>query len=108
MDLDCENIFDSSLKIKFIQKSKCNASYAEKVIKKMQEYGLYLCRKELTNSEYLHSDIPSSIKFNLEKFIKAAELVDKFKDLNYSKKRTNTSKKLKEFLRQHKLYPRND
>ena len=47
-------------------------------------------------------------KFNLTKFIQAAELVDKFAIINYSKKRTNTSVKLKEYLRQHKLYPRND
>ena len=47
-------------------------------------------------------------KFNLDKFIQAAKLVDQFKTLNYSKKRTNTSKQLKEFLRQYKLYPRND
>ena|SRR3989338_1267495 len=47
-------------------------------------------------------------KFNLIKFIKAAELVDRFKELNYSKKRINTSKELKDYLRQHKLYPRND
>lgn len=47
-------------------------------------------------------------KFNLVKFIKAAELVDEFKRLNYSKKRINESIHLKEYIRQHKLYPRND
>ena len=46
--------------------------------------------------------------FRLTRFIQAAELVDKFAVINYSKKRTNTSVKLKEYLRQHKLYPRND
>ena len=45
---------------------------------------------------------------NLNKFIKAATLVDDFKELNYSKKRINTSKELIKFLRQNKLYPRND
>ena len=47
-------------------------------------------------------------EFNLNKFIKAAKLVDDFKELNYSKKRINTSVQLKEYLRQNKLYPRND
>ena len=47
-------------------------------------------------------------KFDLVKFIKAAELVDRFGYLNYSKKRINTSRELKKYLRQHKLYPRND
>ncbi len=45
---------------------------------------------------------------NLEKFVKASELADSFAKLNYSKKRANTSGSLKEYLRQHKLYPRND
>lgn len=44
----------------------------------------------------------------LEKFIQAAELVDKYGELNYSKKRLNTSSTLKIFLHQRKLYPRND
>jgi rhamnogalacturonyl hydrolase YesR len=47
-------------------------------------------------------------KFDLKKFIKASELVDKFQQLNYSKKRKITSKTLKEYLEKHKLYPRND
>jgi len=61
-----------------------------------------------------HADLAFKIasllkgKFNLVKFIQAAELVDKFANLNYSKRRTNTSIKLKEYLRQHKLFPRND
>lgn len=44
----------------------------------------------------------------LARFIKAAELTDKFADFNYSKRRTNTSASLKNYLRRHKLYPRND
>ncbi len=47
-------------------------------------------------------------QFNLRKFVKASELVDRFKFLNYSKKRKNTSEKLKNYLKRHKLYPRND
>jgi len=47
-------------------------------------------------------------KFNLDKFIQASRLVDHSGVINYSKKRTNTSKNLKQFLKQHNLYPRND
>ena len=47
-------------------------------------------------------------EFNLKRFIKASELVDRFQILNYSKKRRNTSKILKDYLKRHKLYPRND
>ncbi len=49
-----------------------------------------------------------SNKFDLDQFVKAAELVDGFSKLNYSKKRINTSLVLKDYLRQHDLYPRND
>ncbi len=45
---------------------------------------------------------------SLINFIKAAELVDQFAEINYSKKRINTSEVLKNYLRQQKLYPRND
>ena len=44
----------------------------------------------------------------LEKLIEAAELVDRFGELNYSKRRTNTSLTLKAYLKEHNLYPRND
>lgn len=44
----------------------------------------------------------------IPKLVKASILVDKFQILNYSKKRTNTSKELITYLKQHKLYPRND
>lgn len=47
-------------------------------------------------------------KFSVTKLIKAAELVDEFKRLNYFKKRKNTSIELENYLRQHKLYPCND
>jgi hypothetical protein len=49
-----------------------------------------------------------SDKCDLNQFIKAAELVDKFGELNYSKRRSNTSLVLKAYLRQHDLYPCND
>ncbi|TSC96205.1 MAG: site-specific DNA endonuclease [Parcubacteria group bacterium Athens1014_10] len=47
-------------------------------------------------------------KFNIKKFLKASLLVDKFGELNYSKKRINTTKVVKKFLEEHKLFPRND
>ena len=47
-------------------------------------------------------------KVTVSKFVKAAHLVDEFGKLNYSKKRTNTSAKLKKYLRRKKLYPCND
>ena len=47
-------------------------------------------------------------KFSLEKMLKAAKLVDLFGELNYSKRRKNTSVELKNYLKQHKLYPCND
>jgi len=49
-----------------------------------------------------------SINNNLNNLVKAAKLVDGFANLNYSKKRTNTSNTLIEYLRQHKLCPCND
>lgn len=49
-----------------------------------------------------------SENFNLGKFVKASKLVDRFQTLNYSKKRIHTSKELIDFLKRHKLYPRND
>ena len=56
----------------------------------------------------LQQEVLKLKKKNIAKFIEAAELTDKFASLNYSKKRTNTSANLKNYLRQHKLYPRND
>ena len=47
-------------------------------------------------------------KFDVNRFIKAAELVDGFGELNYSKRRINTSSVLKAYLRRHDLYPCND
>ena len=49
-----------------------------------------------------------SDKYDLNEFIKAAELVDRFGELNYSKRRFNTSSVLKAYLRKHDLYPCND
>ncbi len=47
-------------------------------------------------------------KFTIEKMVKAARFVDQYQQLNYSKKRVNTSKVLIDFLAEHKLYPCND
>lgn len=45
---------------------------------------------------------------DLKRFVNAASLVDEFAELNYSKRRTHTSPEVITYLRQHKLYPRND
>ncbi len=47
-------------------------------------------------------------KSDVRKFVQAAELVDGFGELNYSKRRKNTSSMLKDFLMTRGLYPRND
>ena len=47
-------------------------------------------------------------KFAIRKMVTAAGYVDEYQQLNYSKKRTNTSKVLIDYLKEHKLYPRND
>ena len=47
-------------------------------------------------------------KFTIQKMLKAASFVDKYQKLNYSKKRINTAEVLKNFLKEHKLYPCND
>lgn len=47
-------------------------------------------------------------KFSIRKMLTAARYVDEYQWLNYSKRRVNTSKVLIDYLREHKLYPRND
>ena len=47
-------------------------------------------------------------KLTLKNFLRICRLVDKYKELNYSKKRTNTSKQVEQYLKEHNLYPRND
>lgn len=76
-----------------------------KILKLLSPY-LKLKRKHVELAIRINNILKE--KFNLNNFLKAAKLVDKFEELNYSKKRTNTSKKLEIYLRQHKLYPRND
>ena len=41
--------------------------------------------------------------FSVDKLLKASKYVDEFLDINYSKKRTNTSKELEQFLKNQKL-----
>jgi hypothetical protein len=76
------------------------------MISKLLEPYLRLKKEHVVLAKRINSLLVG--EFKLEKFIKAAELVDKFAELNYSKKRTITSVILKNHLRQHKLYPRND
>ncbi len=42
---------------------------------------------------------------SVEGIVQAASWVDGFRELNYSKKRINTSSQLKTYLQDHKLYP---
>lgn len=77
-----------------------------KILRLLKPY-VYLKRRHIELSLKIYSLLDNK-KFDLVKFIRAAHLVDKFKDLNYSRRRTNTAKKLKNFLRQHNLYPSND
>jgi hypothetical protein len=81
----------------------------EPVIKILRLLKPYVCLKKrhIGLSLKIYS-LLNNKRFELTKFIQAACLVDKFKDLNYSRRRINTSKELKKFLRQHNLYPSND
>lgn len=76
-----------------------------KILKELKSY-IVLKKEHVRLAEKINKLLEE--KFNLKKFIKASELVDRFQILNYSKKRTNTSKELKDYLKKHKLYPRND
>ena len=77
-----------------------------KILKLLQPY-VYLKKKHIEVALKIYRLLGSK-KFNLVKFIQASSLVDQFGTLNYSRKRTNTSKELKKFLGRHNLYPRND
>jgi intein-encoded DNA endonuclease-like protein len=47
-------------------------------------------------------------RIGLEGLIEASKLVDEFANMNYSKKRTNTSSVFINYLKEHNLYPCND
>ncbi|MFZ5365002.1 MAG: LAGLIDADG family homing endonuclease [Patescibacteria group bacterium] len=75
------------------------------ILKLLEPY-IRLKRQHVFLAKQINSIL--SGKFNLDKLLKASELVDQFAQLNYSKKRINTSESLKLYLRRHKLHPRND
>jgi len=75
------------------------------ILKLLEPY-VVLKRKHIRFAKRINSLLNG--KFNLRKFVKASELVDQFQILNYSKKRINTSKELKNYLKGHKLYSCND
>jgi hypothetical protein len=66
-----------------------------------------LLKKQHIKVAFKISEILKSGK-GVKPLVQASKLVDKFGKLNYSKKRTNTSDVLKEYLYKHNLYPRND
>lgn len=68
----------------------------------------YVRLKKKHIEQALKIDMILKDPLTVKKLIDAAYHVDVFKALNYSKKRKNTSKELIEYLRHHKLYPRND
>ena len=79
--------------------------YVMKILNSIESY-VVLKKEHIKLAKRIQSLLQSEPK--LEKFIQAAELVDKFSELNYSKNRTNTSLTLKTYLKERNLYPRND
>ena len=73
-----------------------------KVLMQLKPY-LRLKRKHVLLAQKIAGMMQDQKKINPEKFLKAAKLVDQFKDLNYSKKRVNTSKQLREHLLEKKI-----
>jgi len=76
-----------------------------KVLKFLRPY--IILKHEHVNTAFIIDRIMNG-KFTIEKMVKAARFVDKYQQLNYSKKRTNTAEILEKFLKEHKLYPCND
>jgi hypothetical protein len=71
----------------------------EKVLKILKPY-LRLKKKQATLALKILSQMPGSGRqMNSQLLLKLAREVDKFAYLNYSKKRTNTSKKVEKFLK---------
>jgi len=71
----------------------------EKVLKTLKPY-LRLKKKQATLALKILSQMPGSGRqMSSQLLLKLAREVDKFADLNYSKKRTNTSQKVEKFLK---------
>ncbi|MEK7188415.1 MAG: LAGLIDADG family homing endonuclease [Patescibacteria group bacterium] len=79
------------------------AEAVSNILKLLKPY-LRLKNKQVNLALKVLSKMPGKgNKITPKELFKLSRLVDGFADLNYSKKRTNTSKKVEEFLRSHNL-----
>ena len=79
---------EESLKFEFIKKTKCDVAYADKVIKKMYEDGLNLCKKPIVG--YAPNPI---IEYDIKKFAILRGYIS-MKEYNIKKRERKNSKKL--------------
>ena len=77
------------------------------ILKQLQPF-LRLKKKHAQLAKSIGALLPYYKKIDIKTLLKAAKLVDKFKELNYSKKRTNTSIKVSNFLKEKGYIPCND
>ena len=74
----------------------------KKVLKLLQSY-IKLKKEQVKIALDVINQTPGGKKYTPELLLKLAKEVDKFAYLNYSKRRTNTSIKVEEFLKSHEL-----
>ena len=74
------------------------------VLKELLPY-LLIKRKQAKLALRIISKLEEVSSIDSKMLLKIATEVDKFKDLNYSKKRVNTAAKIKEFLKNQNLVP---
>lgn len=78
-------------------------SEVSQILKLFKPY-LRLKKKQVALAEKVLKQMPGKgNKLTPKKLLKLSKLVDGFSKLDYSKRRTNTSKKVEEFLRLHNL-----
>ena len=77
----------------------------EPVMEILQQLELYLRLKKshVQLAKKICKILPKRQRMTAEKLLEASRLVDKFAHINYSKKRTNTSFVVQQFLQQHNL-----
>ena len=74
----------------------------KKVLKLLQPY-IKLKKEQVKISLKVINQTPGGKRYTPELLLKLAKEVDKFAYLNYSKRRTNTSEKVEEFLKSRRL-----
>jgi len=75
----------------------------DQILKLFKPY-LRLKKRQVNLAQRVLKEMPGSgNKLTPKKLLRLSKLVDGFSHLNYSKKRTNTSAKVEEFLKSHKL-----